>query len=307
MKLSLHLPMEIDQEQEFQNAKAVKSIAMAAERAGFGAVNTTDHPAPSEKWRSGGGHDAYDPFAVLAFMAAVTTRLRLHTHILVLPYRNPFVTAKCAATVDVLSEGRLTLGIGSGYLRSEYAAVGASFESRGAAMDEALAVLRLAWSGKPVTYEGASFKAFGALPRPIPIQQPLPIWGGGNSKRAIERAAKLCDGYSPFFASRALAGTARTEELETLDDFKSRVDYLRACLAQNGRTGPFDILGASPDKRIGACNASEAERYLESAGSMARMGCNWMMATLPHPSLAAFLENIQWAGEELLPRVGRLS
>jgi len=118
MKLSLHLPMDVEQATEFQNAKAIRLIAMAAEKAGFGAINTTDHPAPSDKWRLNGGHDTFDPFAALAFMAAVTNSLRLHTHILVLPYRNPLITAKCAATVDVLSDGRLTLGIGSGYLRS---------------------------------------------------------------------------------------------------------------------------------------------------------------------------------------------
>jgi probable F420-dependent oxidoreductase len=304
MKLSLHLPMEIDQEKEFQNAKAIRSIAIAAEHAGFSAVNTTDHPAPSDKWRLNGGHDTFDPFAALAFMAAVTTNLRLHTHILVLPYRNPFITAKCAATVDVLSEGRLILGIGSGYLRSEYAAVGAPFETRGAAMDEALSVLRLAWASEPVTYAGAHFKAFGAMPRPIPVQKRLPIWGGGNSKRAIERAARLCDGYAPFFASRSLAGTARTEELETLEDFKSKVDYLKSCLEQNGRTEPFDILGGSPHGGIKNCNGTEAGQFVDEAGALARIGCTWMLATLPHPSLAAFIDNIQWAGEALVPKVG---
>jgi probable F420-dependent oxidoreductase len=306
MKLSLHLPMDIHQQLEFHNAGALRSIAIAAERAGFGAVNTTDHPAPSDKWRLNGGHDTFDPFAALAFIAAVTTRLRLHTHILVLPYRNPFITAKCAATVDILSEGRLILGIGSGYLRSEYAAVGASFESRGAAMDEALAVLRQAWSGEPVTYAGAQFKAFGAMPRPLPVQQRLPIWGGGNSKRAIERAAQLCDGYAPFFASRGLAATARTEALESLDDLKPKLDYLKSCLEQQGRTGPFDIVCGSPRGGLQACNQAEARQLLDDAGALARLGGTWMLATLPHPSLAEFIDNIQWAGETLVPQAAAL-
>jgi probable F420-dependent oxidoreductase len=306
MKLSLHLPMDIHQHEEFHNAKALRSIAIAAERAGFGAINTTDHPAPSDKWRLNGGHDTFDPFAALAFMAAVTTTLRLHTHILVLPYRNPFITAKCAATVDILSEGRLILGIGSGYLRSEYAAVGASFEARGAAMDEALAVLRLAWSGEPVTFEGAQYKALGAMPRPLPVQKRLPIWGGGNGKRAIERAAKLCDGYAPFFASRQMAGTARTEVLETLDDFRSKVDCLKACLEQNGRSEPFDIVAGSPRGGIKACTQTEAGQFVDEAGILARMGCTWKLASLPHPSLAAFIDNIEWAGGALVSAVSSL-
>lgn len=303
MKLSLHLPMDIHQAEEFHNARAVKAIAIAAEQAGLGAVNTTDHPAPSSKWRLNGGHDTFDPFAAMAFVAGVTTTLRLHTHILVLPYRNPFVTAKCAATVDVLSEGRLTLGIGSGYLRSEYAALGVPFESRGAAMDEALAVMRLAWSGEPVTFDGSNFKAIGAQPRPLPIQKPLPIWGGGNGERAIERAAKLCDGYAPFFASRTLAGSARTQSLETLEDFKAKVDYLKSRLEIHGRTGPFDILGSTPHGPLKTCNAAAAQEYLETAHRLAAMGCNWMMLGLPHPSLAAYLDNIRWAGEAIVPQL----
>jgi hypothetical protein len=144
------------------------------------------------------------------------------------------------------------------------------------------------------------------MPRPIPVQKRLPIWGGGNSQRAIERAAKHCDGYAPFFASRAMAGTARTEVLETFDDFKSKVDYLKSCLEQNARTEPFDILGGSPHGGIKACDATEAGQYIDDAGKMARLGCNWMLATLPHPSLAAFIDNIKWAGEVLLPQVDRL-
>jgi probable F420-dependent oxidoreductase len=218
MKLSLCLPMAIEVADEFQNTAAVRAIAETAERLGFAGINLTDHPAPSAKWRNNGGHDAFDPFAALGFIGGVTHKIRLHTHIVVLPYRNPFITAKAAATVDVLSAGRLTIGIGSGYMRSEYSAVGASFETRGAAMDEAIEVMRLAWSGEPVSYEGKSFKAFGAQPRPIPVQNPIPIWGGGNSERAIQRAARLCEGYSPFFAPPTLAASARTEELVTLQD-----------------------------------------------------------------------------------------
>jgi probable F420-dependent oxidoreductase len=303
MKLSLHLPMEVDQESEFENPRAVKAIAIAAERAGLHAINTTDHPAPSAKWRSHGGHDTFDPFTVLAFIAGVTERIRLHTHILVLPYRNPFVTAKAATSVDVLSEGRLILGIGSGYMRSEYSAVGSPFDKRGASMDEALEVMRLVWSGEPVSFTGSNFEAFGVIHRPRPAQKRIPIWGGGNSKRAIERAARYCDGYAPFHAPATLASTARTEALETMSDLKDKIAYLKETLDRHGRTEPFDIVGVSFVPQMKECNRTEANTLIEMIGRLTEIGCNWLVLTLPHPSLPAFLDNIQWAGEELVPRV----
>jgi probable F420-dependent oxidoreductase len=303
MKLSLCLPMAIELADEFQNARAVRDIAETAEGLGFAGINLTDHPAPSAKWRNNGGHDAFDPFAALGFIAGFTRKIRLHTHIVVLPYRNPFITAKAAATVDVLSEGRLTIGIGSGYMRSEYAAVGSPFETRGAAMDEAIEVMRLAWSGEPVNYQGKSFQAFGAQPRPTPVQNPIPIWGGGNSERAIQRAAKLCNGYSPFFAQPTLAASARTEALVTLADYKAKVDLFKSWRERYERTDAVDILGGSPKSGIKVCNASEAQYYADVAGELATMGVNWMVVDVPHPSLAAYLENLQWAAEELLPKV----
>src|SRR5579862_634730 len=171
MKVSLYLQMLTP---EFETAAAMKSMVQSAERAGFDACNLTDHPTPTAKWRAAGGHDSYDPFAGLAFAAAVTSRIRLHTHIVVLPYRNPFITAKAAATVDVVSEGRLILGVASGYQRGEYEALGVDFASRGAIMDEALRVMKMAWSDEPVNYQGKGFVAADNLPRPLPVQKPHP-------------------------------------------------------------------------------------------------------------------------------------
>src|SRR5437868_6741202 len=103
MKISIRIPMDVDDRVEFQNAAAVRAMAKAIEAADIDACFLTDHPAPSAAWRRAGGHDALDPFAGLAFVAAVTERLKLHTNLVVLPYRNPFLTAKAAATLDVLS------------------------------------------------------------------------------------------------------------------------------------------------------------------------------------------------------------
>src|SRR5689334_25105881 len=127
---------------ELGSKAGLTRFAQVAEAAGFGGMGFTDHPAPSHKWLTAGGHDALDPFAALAFVAAVTDRLRLIPNIVVLPYRNPFLVAKAAATVDALSGGRFVLSVATGYLRSEYRSLGVDFDNRNELFDEAIAVLK---------------------------------------------------------------------------------------------------------------------------------------------------------------------
>src|SRR5688572_14269275 len=184
----------------------VAAVAGAAEAAGFHGFGFTDHPAPSQRWLDGGGHDALDPFVALGYAAARTETLRLIPNIVVLPYRNPLLVAKAAATLDVLSGGRFTLAVGAGYLKGEFAAVGVDHAERNALFDEALAVLVAVWTGDDVSFEGRHFSARGVTSHPRPISQPHPpIWIGGNSARARQRVADHGDGWCPFPAPAALA------------------------------------------------------------------------------------------------------
>src|SRR5215213_4860025 len=112
---------------DFVNRRGLVRLARAAEAAGFEGIGFTDHPAPSHKWLNAGGHDALDPFVALAVVAATTERMRLIPNIVVLPYRNPFLVAKASATLDVLSDHRFVLSVATGYLRSEYRALGVDF------------------------------------------------------------------------------------------------------------------------------------------------------------------------------------
>ncbi len=129
MKISLGLPTQrVDRPEEFGTGSAVAEMARAAETAGFDAVYVTEHPVPGTAWMRTGGHHAFDPFVALAFAAAATERLRVQTHLCVLPYRNPFLTAKAAASLDALSGGRLILGVGTGYLEVEFEALGVDFD-----------------------------------------------------------------------------------------------------------------------------------------------------------------------------------
>src|SRR5690625_4573001 len=127
---------------ELVSGAGVIAVARAAEAAGFHGFGFTDHPAPTQRWLDAGGHDSLDPFVAMGFAAAHTRTIRFIPNIVVLPYRNPFVVAKSAATLDLLSGGRFTLAVGVGYLQGECAALGVDFEERTALVDESLDVIR---------------------------------------------------------------------------------------------------------------------------------------------------------------------
>ena len=131
MQFTLQLPTDrVAQGEEFVSAEAIAEMARATEQAGFDAAFVTDHPAPEDRWLASGGHQALDPFVALSFVAAATTRLRVQTHVLVASYRNPFLAAKAIATLDVLSRGRVIVGLAAGYLEAEFAALGVDYAER---------------------------------------------------------------------------------------------------------------------------------------------------------------------------------
>ncbi len=165
---------------ELASGAGVAAVAAAAERAGFHGFGFTDHPAPSQRWLEAGGHDSLDPFVALGFAAAQTTSLRLIPNIVVLPYRNPFVVAKSAATLDLLSGGRFILAVGVGYLKREFAALGVDHSERAELFDEALQVIRAVWTSADISFEGRHFSARGITAHPRPGQQSLPAHLGGR-------------------------------------------------------------------------------------------------------------------------------
>src|SRR5271156_4422720 len=118
MKFALELPIDhIQHGQEFVGQEAVVERARAAEDAGFDAVAVTEHPVPTARWLDGGGHYAQDPFVMLSMCGAVTKRIRLLTYLMVVPYRNPFLAARAVSSLDAFTGGRITLGVGAGYLK----------------------------------------------------------------------------------------------------------------------------------------------------------------------------------------------
>ncbi len=301
MRFSLRLPTDrVDRGPEFLSAAAVGELASSAERAGFDACFVTDHPFPGERWLDAGGHHALDPFVALSFAAAATSTLRLQTHILVLPYRNPFLAAKAALSLDVLSGGRLILGVATGYLKAEFAALGADFEGRNEAADEAIRAMKAAWSAEAVRFEGRGFRAPGNRMLPPPAQRPHPpIWVGGNSRRAIRRAVELGDGWVPFPTSPALAATARTAVIASRADLAERLRFAREHAAAVGRQAPLDVcysIDVEP-RADGKGTAIDRDRIAAEVEELASLGVTWVAVAVPGESRAAYVESIERFGE----------
>jgi len=190
-------------------------VARAAEAAGFDSVWTAEHvvlpdprtpdsPIPAQT-------PLLDPAVALAHVAAHTSSIRLATGIVILPQRNPLVLAKELASLDVVSGGRLIFGVGAGYLRAEFEALGASFDDRGARMDECLDAIRAMWTAEKPEYRGRFFSFGNIDAQPRPVQQPHPpIVLGGLSAPALRRAARCGNGWYGFALDHAATEAAIT-------------------------------------------------------------------------------------------------
>jgi probable F420-dependent oxidoreductase len=301
MKYTVTLPTDqVGQAEEFITARAVAEMAAEIEAAGFAACNVTDHPFPPADWVSGGGHHALDPLVTLAVAASATTRLRLHTNIFVPAYRNPFIAAKGIATLDTLAGGRVILGVAAGYLAGEFAALGAPYEDRGAALDTAIAAMRMAWAGQEVVADGAGWSAKGnvMLPRPSAAPHP-PIWFGGNSRAARRRAAAVGQGWSPFPARRGLAAATGTAEMDGPDALRRGIEELRSEAVRHGRTEPLDVC-MTPFGHPHHRPSLDPARLVDEAAELADLGVTWLAVRLPAPSRAEFLRNVERFGEQVI-------
>lgn len=289
----------------FAAGETVAGFARAAEAAGFDGVGFTDHPAPTERWLRAGGHDALDPFAALSFVAAVTQHLHLIPNICVLPYRNPFLVAKSAATIAALSAGRFILAVGTGYLRGEFRALGVDPDERNELFDEALHVLSGAWSRDDFAFEGLHFTAAGqtCYPQPAP---PVPIWIGGNSARSRQRVVDSGDGWNPFVASAAVASTTRTPPLETADDLATLLDDLWRRAAAAGRDpGTIDVAFSTTAGGSPADDDFDTDAHRAELDRLAGLGVTWVSVPVPGDSPALAMEALARYGEQVIGRDGR--
>lgn len=306
MRLALRLTPHLGTDDPPPDAEQLAEIAVAAEAAGFDAIYVTDHPAPPARLDPRGGHHDLDPFVTLSWVAARTTRLRLLTYLCVLPYRNPFLTAKTTSTLDQLSGGRLILGVGAGYLREEFLALGVPFDERNDLTDEALDVLDDAWSGRSVQRVGRHFEAGGNLVRPLPHQRPgPPVWVGGNSQRAARRAVERGDGWMPLPSLHARAGHLRTAGLETPDDLSHALTYLRDHAEKVGRQTPMDIV-FTPLFRETYDRVPEPDRLVDSAAELHDLGVTYAVTQFVGLEPSAIVEHVAEYGERVVPALAAL-
>jgi len=193
---------------------ALGALAQAAEALGFDSIWLSDHVvvperisssypySPDGRFPTGPTQPYLEPLTSLSYLAAITSRVRLGTHVQVLPYRHPLLTAKMITTLDNLSGGRIDLGIGVGWMREEFEALGSpSYERRGAVSDEQVRLMKAVWTQDVTGFEGHfyRFEPLGAHPRPV--QQPHPpIWVGGHTRAALRRTARLGDVWLPIGA-----------------------------------------------------------------------------------------------------------
>ena len=192
----------------FSNPSLMGHLATTAERCGIESLWTVEHvaipvkhlPYPGSKDGQMPGGDTVpisDPLLPLAYVAAITKTIKLATGILILPQRHPIYTAKEVATLDVLSGGRMLLGIGSGWMKEEFEALGIDFHSRGSMTDEAIQAMRVLWREGTSSFEGKHFR-FGPLHSyPKPVRKDVPIHVGGHSPAAARRAGRYGDGFFP--------------------------------------------------------------------------------------------------------------
>lgn len=283
-------PETLGPDGDMLDAGPVGDVAIAVEAAGWRGLAFTEHPVPGARWLSAGGHQTLDPFVALGHAAAVTQHLRLLTYLAVVPYRNPFLLAKSAASVDKVSGGRFVLGVGTGYLKAEFHALGVDFEERNALFDEALDVLPLHWSGTPFSYQGRNFEARDVIALPRPVQDPIPIWIGGNSELTRRRVAERAQGWMPLTSHVDISSTTRTPHLESLDALASMVEDLRA--KAGDRAPELDVAVAYTDPTIEALD-KDIERHRDAFGRLEEIGATWLILPAPSATGTATSEFIQ--------------
>jgi len=233
---------------------AIAKYARTVEDLGYDHLVIFDHVLGADANRPGGWTGAYDhrsmfhePFVLYGYLAAVTSRLRLATAVLVLGQRQTALVAKQAAEVDVLSRGRLTLGVGIGWNAVEYEALGESFTNRGRRIEEQIAVLRALWTQEVVDFKGRWHRIDRAGLDPLPVQRPIPIWMGGGwdrQKRALvepsaRRIARIADGWFTHVPAN--------------EDSRAVMQAFRRLVEEEGRDpATFPVEGRLPAAKSGA-------------------------------------------------------
>ena len=300
----------------------IEAVAKKADQLGFEYVACCDHPVIPKEAAKPMGTRWFDPIATLGFAAGITTRVKLLTSVVVLPYRTPFDIAKSMATLDSLSGGRLIFGVGVGHLQREFEALGANFAERGAVTDEYIEIIKALWTNDAATYHGKYWDFEGMMVSPRPVAEPHPpVWVGGNAKAAVRRAILHAEGWHPMqmapeeykgmiaYARKVMKESGRTKPME----FNSRIDGIdpgavsgakpvSGPSTMSGKEAPYYARAASGPRTAPSITTAEAliariHEYRDAGATMVNIGFRYT-------ELAPLLESMDWLAQEVMPKVG---
>jgi len=279
-----HAPWEAD-----AGPEELRRVAEAADRLGYYHLTCSEHVAIPADVAAVRGSRYYDPLSTFGYVAAFTERIRLATHVLVLPYHHPLELAKRYGTLDRISKGRLVLGVGVGSLEEEFRLLGAEFAGRGPRFEDALPALRAAMRGPVPAYRGPHYRFDGFTIDPCAVQERVPLWLGGRSARSLRRALSFADGWDPFGLGlddlRALLSKARTRP---------------AWREREERGVPLDLI-FQPERSFDLSTTDGLERARAACRAYAAIGTNVLSLRFRSTSLDQFLEQLEICAAEVFP------
>ena len=240
-----------------------------------------------------GNRPYYEPLALLSYVAARTTRVRLGTSVLVLPYHNAIRLAKTAATLDVLSRGRLVLGVGVGAIENEMEAMGSAFKERGAITDESIAVMRTLWREEDPRFDGRHYRFAGMKFSPKPVQHPIPLVIGGVSRPAIRRAAQIGNGWQPL----GLTPDALRQGIAQLHD------EIRACGREPAQVPVSLALSLAEARRGRFALGTEPREIVRTAKAFAALGLDTLIISATTSDVRQARAALEMIGAEVVPSV----
>ena len=273
--------------EELAGVDALRQIVQAADRLGYHHLTCSEHVAiPAAATATRGGR-YYDPFATLGFFAAVTERIKLVTHVLVLPYHHPLELAKRLGTLDQLSGGRVIAGVGVGSLREEFELLGVDFVGRGARYEDALKALRAALGQPRPEYSGSHFAYRDFVVDPCAVQARMPIWLGGRTPRSLRRALRFADGWDPFGFSHAQLG--------------SLLQRARQWPEWHNRTEPIDLIFA-PDPPIDVSSPDRLPATIDRVGDYQCIGATVLTLRFQSTGVADLIDQLDVFANKVAPQ-----
>lgn len=295
----MHLVVELPLAPQRWGAGAVLDLARGIEDLGYDEMDLFEHvtvglPTPTRTESGQAAPELLEPMVTLAAMAAVTRRIGLGTGVLVLPQRQPALVAKQVATLDLLSGGRVRLGVGVGWQRSEYESLGVPFAERGRRMDESIELLRRYWTESSVTFKGRYYRAEAMAMDPKPVQPGgPPIWLGGDSEASLRRVGRVGDGWLAMADSDEIVATAQ-----------EKIAVIRAAAEEAGR----DLARIGMQARLS--DVLDLDALPRRIAGLRAAGFTWAAVSLPAIEAAgvvgveAQVETLARIRERILREVG---